>query len=149
MTRVVIIYASVHHHNTKKVVDYIAASIHADTVDILKTPEPDISGYNLIIFATGIYFNRIHKSLQKYMDRTSFKGKQTALLYTCGMHYMEFAKPIEKMMKGQGAEYKGSCYCRGYDTFGVLKKIGGIAKKHPNQKDLDKMLKAVKGFCGE
>lgn len=149
MTRAVIIYASVHHHNTKKVADYVAAAIHADTVDILKTPEPDIGGYDLVIFASGIYFNRIHKTLQNYLDRTSFQGKQTALLYTCGMHYMEFAKPIEKMMKEQGADYKGSCYCRGYDTFGALKMIGGIAKKHPNQKDLDKVLKAVKGFCGE
>lgn len=146
MTRTVIIYASVHHHNTKKVADYVAAAIHADTIDILKTPEPDISGYDRIIFASGIYFNRIHRSLQKYMDRTSFKGKQTAFFYTCGMHYMDFAKPVEKQMKEQGADYKGSCYCRGYDTFGALKIIGGIAKKHPNQKDLDKMLKAVKGF---
>lgn len=109
-------------------VTYIAAAIHSDTIDILKTLSPDISKYDLIIFASGIYFNRIHQSLQKYIEQTSFKGKQTALFYTCVMHLIEYEKPIEKMLKEQRADYKGSCYCRGYDTFGALKMIGGLQK---------------------
>lgn len=148
MSQNVIIYASVHHHNTEKVVKYIAPEIQADVINILKTPEPDISRYDHIIFASGIYFNQIHKSQLSYIEGTAFEGRKTAVLYTCGMHYKEFAKPVEKLLKSRGADYIGSCYCRGYDTFGLLKKIGGIAKKHPNQIDFDKMLEAARKFCG-
>lgn len=49
MSQNVIIYASVHHHNTEKVVKYIAPEIQADVINILKTPEPDISRYDHII----------------------------------------------------------------------------------------------------
>ena len=31
---------------------------------------------------------------------------------------------------------KGKYSCKGYDTFGPFKLIGGIAKGHPNEKDL-------------
>ena len=32
----------------------------------------------------------------------------------------------------------GSFQCRGYDTYGIFGKLGGIAKGHPSQQELKK-----------
>lgn len=66
-------------------------------------------------------------------------GKKAIILYTCGMRYKDYAKSIAKQLIEQKAEYLGSCYCRGFDTYGALEKIGGIAKKHPNDKDCNRI----------
>ena len=48
-----IIYASVHHENTKKVVEAIAGENAVDLIDATKEKERDLSGYDLIGFASG------------------------------------------------------------------------------------------------
>lgn len=47
-----IIYASVHHENTKKVVEAIAGENVVDLIDATKEKERDLSGYDLIGFAS-------------------------------------------------------------------------------------------------
>lgn len=42
MSNIAIIYASVHHNNTKKIAEHIAFGISADVIDILKNNNPDI-----------------------------------------------------------------------------------------------------------
>ena len=77
-------------------------------------------------------------------------GKKVCILYTCGLRYRDYAKPAARLLARQGARYAGNFGCRGFDTYGVLKKIGGIAKGHPNQADLDSataFAAAVVGDC--
>ena len=49
--RSVIIYASTHHGNTKKVVEAIAQECGAELVDATKVHEKDLSEYDLVGFA--------------------------------------------------------------------------------------------------
>ena len=44
-----IIYASVHHENTKKVVEAIAGENAVDLIDATKEKERDLSGYDLCL----------------------------------------------------------------------------------------------------
>ena len=57
--RTIILYASKHHGNTKKLVDAIVdAYPEVDTLDVHrldKNEYPDLSEYHLIGVATGIY----------------------------------------------------------------------------------------------
>ena len=62
--KTVIIYASVHHNNTKELVCAIAAENDIDVVDATKITEKDLSGYDLIGFASGIYFDTSMKYIQ-------------------------------------------------------------------------------------
>lgn len=149
MNRIVILYASVHHHNTEKVVNDISSQIQADVVNIMKDPNPDISQYELIFLASGIYFQTIHKSLLKYVDQRSFTGKKTALLYTCGIPYRDYGKSIAEILTQKGAQHLGNFHCRGFDTYGPLQKVGGIARNHPNQRDLDRMRDHVERLIKE
>ncbi len=88
-----IIYASVHHENTKKVVEAIA-------------------GENVIC--------------------------------TCGGNAA--FRSIEEIVKSKQGKIAGKFSCKGYDTFGPFKLVGGIAKGHPNDKDLADAVTFYKGI---
>lgn len=62
--KTVIMYASIHHNNTKDLVCAIAAENDIDVVDATKITEKDLSGYDLIGFASGIYFDTSMKYIQ-------------------------------------------------------------------------------------
>lgn len=139
MNRIVILFASVHHKNTEKVTNHLALAVGADVIDITKNEKPDISCYDIIILASGIYFNSIHTALTDYIKRTSFYRKKVVVCYTCGIHYRNYAKAAKKLLIAQGADWVGDISCRGYDTYGMFERIGGIAKGHPSRRDMEKM----------
>lgn len=65
----VIIYASTHHGNTKKVVEAISKECGVDLVDATKVPEKDLSGYDAIGFASGIYASKISSVCTEFCIR--------------------------------------------------------------------------------
>ena len=50
-----IVYASVHHGNTKKIIDEIAKTNDVELIDATQTVEKDQSEYDLIGLASGVY----------------------------------------------------------------------------------------------
>ena len=63
--KTVMIYASIHHGNTRKVVEAMAKELSADTIDITKNANPDISGYDMV---------RLIRLLQTYTGKTAVVG---------------------------------------------------------------------------
>ena len=55
--KTVIVYASIHNGNTKKLVEKIAEECKVDLIDAVQQPKADLSDYNRIGFASGIYFS--------------------------------------------------------------------------------------------
>jgi flavodoxin len=47
-----------------------------------------------------------------------------------------FTEGLKVALSGKGFDLVGSFTCRGLDTFGPLRLIGGINKGHPNDADL-------------
>lgn len=58
------------------------------------------------------------------------------LLLTGGSNNQKYMKKFEEEIKRYNIEISASYQCRGYDTFGIFKIIGGIAKGHPNDADI-------------
>ena len=114
-----IIYVSSHHGNTKKVIDEMAT-------------------VKEIGFASGVYYHKLHKGIEKLASEIDLTGKKVFTVYTCGINYINYARGIQKIIKAQNCDFIGGFSCRGYDTFGFFEKIGGIAKGHPNEKDFKK-----------
>lgn len=114
----VIIYASTHHGNTKKVVEAISKECGVDLVDATKVPEKDLSGYDAIGFA----------SVNLPEDKKIF--------YICTYGAKGSYKSIEKVTAGRNATLLGTFGCKGYNTFGPFKLIGGTGKGCPTEKDL-------------
>ena len=52
-----IVYYSKHHGNTKKLLDAIAGENEVTLIDVTAQPAADLTGYERIGFASGIYYN--------------------------------------------------------------------------------------------
>ena len=56
--------------------------------------------------------------------------------------------PADKLiiLKEKKTDIIGKFGCKGYDTFGPCKVVGGIAKGHPDAKDLEAAVSFVAGL---
>ena len=91
--RKVIVYSSVHHGNTEKLVKNIAEECQVDLIDAVKQPDADLSSYDMIGFASGIY---VEVQQELGIGRTSFyKMKKQALGYL-GFYFYEIVVPQAK-----------------------------------------------------
>ena len=61
-----IVYYSGHHGNTKKLLDAIASQHEVTLINVTKQPETDLSVYDRIGFASGIYYSSFAKQLIAY-----------------------------------------------------------------------------------
>lgn len=136
-----IVYASVHHGNTRKLTERIAEVCGADLIDAIHQPKADLSEYDMIGFASGIYFSKFHRGIMKFATENLPEGKKVFLICTYGGS-ANF-KAFEQIMKEKKASVIGRFGCKGYDTFGPFKLVGGIAKGHPNEKDLEDAVRFV------
>ena len=137
--KTIILYASTHHGNTRKIVERMAKQMGAKTVDVVKEGIPDISPYKLIGLASGVYFGGFHETLVKFAQEAEFTPEQRVFLAdTCGIGWKDYTGNIRRLLESRGVTCQGRFQCRGYDTYGPWKLIGGIARKHPDETDLRK-----------
>ena len=142
--RKAIVYASVHHRNTEKLVKRIAEACQVDLIDTVKQQEADLSDYDVIGFASGIYYSKFHPSILKFAEKNLPEDKKVFLICTYGGS--ENYKSIEQILAKKHASVIGKFGCKGYDTFGPFKLVGGIAKGHPDEEDMKNAVNFVKGL---
>ena len=142
--RKAIVYASVHHGNTEKLVKRIAEECRVDLIDAIKQTNVDLNDYDMIGFASGIYYSKFHKSILKFIEKNSAADKKVFLICTYGGS-ANF-KSIEQILNKKHASVVGKFGCKGYDTFGPFKLVGGIAKGHPDEEDMKNAVDFVKGL---
>ena len=131
-----IVYYSKHHGNTKKLMDAIAAKHEITMIDAVAQPDADLSGYDLVGFASGIYYSKFHKSVLQLAEKKLPEGKKVFFLYTYGAKKDGYTKAITAAVNPKKAQILGEYGCFGFNTFGPFKLIGGIAKGHPDQTEL-------------
>ena len=144
-----IVYASVHHKNTEKVVKAIAEKHpEIELIDATKTILKDLASYDLIGFASGIFYGKFHKSLLNFITENLPLRKKVFVMYTCGSDRSEsYLKDIKDLIKAKECTLTAKYSCLAYDTFGPFKLIGGINKGHPNEADLQKAVDFYEGLC--
>ncbi|MGP1587193.1 MAG: flavodoxin domain-containing protein [Treponemataceae bacterium] len=67
--KIIIIYASVHHKNTEKLIEEIAKEVDIDFVSVGKAKEIDFSKYEIAGFASGIYMGKFHNSIFRFLGK--------------------------------------------------------------------------------
>jgi flavodoxin len=139
-----IIYASVHHGNTKKVVEAIAKECEVELIDATQVKEKDLSGYDAVGFASGIYYSKFHQSVLNFAAVNLYENAK--VFYICTNGGNASYQSIEEIAKAKNAVEIGRFSCKGYDTFGPFKLIGGLAKGHPDDKDLENAVAFFKGL---
>ena len=134
--RSVIIYASTHHGNTKKVVETIAQNCGVELVDATKVHEKDLSEYDLIGFASGIFFSKFAEPVLKFARENLPENKDVFFIATAGNPIQLNFKSIADIAEDRKCNERGRYQCKGYDTYGPFKLVGGIQKGHPNDEEL-------------
>lgn len=98
--RKAIVYASVHHGNTEKLVKGIAEECQVDLIDAVKQPDADLSSYDMIGFASGIYFSKFHQSILEFAEKNLPDDKKIFLICTYGgsANYKSIEQILDKNM---------------------------------------------------
>jgi len=130
-----IVYVSTHHGNTKKLVDAISEKYDVTVIDGIKDNDFDLAEFNRIGFASGIAFGKFYPQMLKIMNEKLPEGKGVFFLYTYGFKTKKYCNARE-IAEAKKAKILGEYGCQGYDTYGLLKLLGGISKGHPDETDL-------------
>jgi flavodoxin len=131
-----IVFVSVHHGNTKKLVDAIAEKYGVTVIDGIMEHDFDLSEFDRIGFASGIAFGKFYPQMLKIMSEKLPEGKDVFFLYTYGAKAVGYSRAARKIAAAKNARIIGEFGCRGYDTFGPFKLVGGISKGHPDETDI-------------
>lgn len=132
-----IVYFSKHHMNTKKLADAIAKEFDVTLIDAA-CESAQLSDFDLIGFASGIYYSKFHKKILAFAEKNLPVGKRVFFLYTYGVYKEGYTAAIRKIAESKSADIAGEYGCLGFNTFGPFKLIGGIAKGHPDADDTAK-----------
>lgn len=131
-----VIYESIHHQNTQKIAQTIAEVLKAKLAKPNEVNIPDLKNYDLIGFGSGIYFNQFHRTLTDFIDQLPADIYPKAFVFsTSGAGLKLYNQPLIKKLQQKGFQVIGDFTCRGFDTWGPYKLIGGLAKGRPNEKD--------------
>lgn len=135
MKSLAIVYKSVHHNNTQTLVEGIRASAGADIFEAGKAKEIDFSEYSIIGFASGVYMSKMHRSLTDIAKNNPSLPRRAFIMCTSGMG-KGYGRDLERVLLSRGIKVEGIFNCKGYDTFGFFKLLGGISKNHPDNNDI-------------
>lgn len=140
-----IVYYSAHHGNTKKLIDAIAEGHEVTLINAARETSADLSEFDLVGFASGIYYSKFHKSVLQFAKDNLPGGKRSFFLYTYGAKKDGYTKAITEAVESVGGLVAGEYGCFGFNTFGPFKLVGGMAKGHPTE---DEIQGAVSFFEG-
>ena len=132
-----IVYYSKHHGNTKKLLDAIAeADPTVVLIDVTAQPSADLSDYDRIGFASGIYYSSFAKQIKTFASEHLPENKDVFFIYTHGAPKGDFLKDMREIADKKRCREIGAYHCQGYDTFGPFKLVGGLAKGHPTETEI-------------
>lgn len=143
-----IIYYSKHHENTKQLLDAIQKEFPDEItlIDVTTTSSASLEEYDLIGYASGIYYSKFEKRVLNFAGNHTPNGKNVFFIYTYGAEKNGYTKAIREALNGKNAKILGEFGCNGFDTFGPFKLIGGIAKNHPDNTDINNAIDFYKNL---
>ena len=137
MVKTAIIYYSSHHGNTKKLVDAIAQDGDVTLIDAAEQKRADLGPYD---------GGRFHPDVLDFARKNLPEGKREFFLYTYAG--LGSAKSIAAAAAEKSAVVAGEFCCKGFNTFGPFKLVGGTGKGRPNEADLENARRFFHGICG-
>ena len=132
-----IIYYSKHHGNTKKVLDAIAASdSDVELVDATEKHELDLIKYDRVGFASGIYYGKFAEQVLNFSKVNLPTGKDVFFIATVGNPTKNCFNSVAEVTESKHCKELGRYICKGFDTYGPFKLVGGLQKGHPTDEEI-------------
>ena len=118
-----------HHGNTRKLVDAIKKAYpDIKVIDVTENKVAELSKYDAIGVASGIYASKFDSDLMEYLRDKLPSDKTVFAIYTYAMKMGHYAKDIKALVEEKHCKWIGEYGCQGYNTFGPFKLVGGTAK---------------------
>ena len=132
-----IVYASTHHGNTKKLLDAIAARNEVTLVDAVAQKTFDLNGYDRIGIASGVAFGKYYPQMLSFLEANLPENRQVFFIHTAGDPREGHNAAAKAISDARHCVCLGTYFCKGFDTFGPFKLVGGICKGHPTADEID------------
>lgn len=143
MKKIIVLYDSWHHNNTEKLLQGCSKKCQGKvTIDLCSLHDdnavPDLSSYDAIGFASGVYAGRMSDKILTYIkeNQTALTGRSVLFFSTSSSGNTKAIKNAADMIPD--SIVKGMFACRGWNTFGPFKLFGGTNKNCPNEADMQK-----------
>jgi flavodoxin len=144
-----IVCFSYHHKNTDKIASVFAKTLEAEVRMPGEVSPQGFSEYDLVGFGSGISFGKHYKVLLDFANKLPLVAKKKAFIFSTSGQTGKTSKFHQKLrvaLQLKGFDIVGEFNCAGFDTYGVLKIVGGIQKEHPNEDDLKRAEIFAKGL---
>lgn len=145
--KIAICYYSRHHGNTRKVLEAMAREADVDLIDVTARCAVPLDGFDCVGFASGIYAFEFHRSVVEFARQYLPEGKPVFFVYTFGVTKGTGAAAAARVAQEKHCPVLGEYGCKGYDTFGPFKLVGGLAKGHPDERDLENARSFFRQMC--
>ncbi|MBS4099664.1 flavodoxin domain-containing protein [Tsukamurella paurometabola] len=142
-----VICASSHHGNTRKVADRIAGVLAAPVLAPAEVTEEQIDTADLVGFGSGVYWMAFDPDLVRLVRGLTARPRGTAFVYaTSGLPetpLRRYTRALADELTTAGFHVAPEVFhCRGLDTMGPFALVGGMNKGRPSAVDLA----AAEGF---
>ena len=117
----------------------MAEVLHAEVIEPEDVDATEIDRYDLVGFGSGIYFGTAHQRLAQLTDRLPHgAGRSVFTFSTSGMFLIPWMgmSNLRDRLRDKGYNLLGDFNCRGFDTVGPLRFVGGVNRGRPDEADL-------------
>lgn len=141
--KTLVICASVHHQNTARVARAIATVLDAEVVAPEAVSCTSLADYALVGFGSGVYYGRMHPALLDWVRSLPDVAVPTTPAFIFSTSGLPFLAPwwhatLKRAIARKGFRLLGEFACRGFDTWGPLWLAGGLNRRHPDERDLER-----------
>lgn len=148
-----VICASKHHGNTRKVADRIGGVLNAPVVAPGEVTADQIDDADLVGFGSGIYWMAFDPELVRLVHGLPAKPRGTAFVYaTSGLPetpLRRYSRTLANLLIDAGFQLAPEVFhCRGLDSMGPFGLVGGVNKGRPSAADLANAEEFARGRQG-
>lgn len=133
--------------NTNRVCQYVCSNSEAELMALGGEASPDLGGFDIIIFTSGIYAGRLHKNILEFAKSIQADALKPGVKFFMFMTWFgrggsdQMAMDeLRQIMSGKGLtleENYMTCFGKG---------LGVVRMSHPNDSDCKNVLAWVKGL---
>jgi flavodoxin len=141
--KTLLVYKSVHHGNTARIAQAMAEVLGADCAAPSECPYEKVADYELLGLGSGIYYGGVHGELMNWargLPETHAGRRSVFIFTTSGLPVLTtlWHRPLKAVLVKKGCRVIGEFSCRGFDTWGPLWLTGGLNKRHPDERDIQR-----------
>ena len=142
MSNCLALFDSKHHGNTERLIQKLVSKFNINSINVNEiSGNNNFSQYEICVFASGVYNGKPSSKILKFIEENAalIKQKKVFLVLTSGSKNPKYLEYFKEELSKSGIRTDETYQCLGFDTFGIYKLIGGIAKNHPDEKDMEEI----------